>query len=73
MRYCSDECCRIATNKRIMEKYYERKAKMAQPRFCAASHCGTKLNKYNSNDYCSVCQSATNKRDKDILLGMIGN
>ena len=21
-KYCSDECCRIATNKRIMEKYY---------------------------------------------------
>ena len=24
-KYCSDECCRLATNKRIMEKYYERK------------------------------------------------
>jgi hypothetical protein len=23
-KYCSDECCRIATNKRIMEKYYEK-------------------------------------------------
>jgi len=25
-KYCSDECCRIATNRRIMEKYYEKKA-----------------------------------------------
>ena len=24
-KYCSEECCRIATNKRIMEKYYEKK------------------------------------------------
>jgi hypothetical protein len=24
-KYCSDECCRVATNKRIMEKYYEKK------------------------------------------------
>ena len=25
-KYCSDECCRVATNRRIMEKYYEKKA-----------------------------------------------
>jgi len=24
-KYCTDECCRIATNRRIMEKYYEKK------------------------------------------------
>ena len=25
-KYHSDECCRMATNKRIMEKYYEKKS-----------------------------------------------
>ena len=25
-KYCSDDCCRVATNKKIMEKYYEKKA-----------------------------------------------
>ena len=25
-KYCTDECCRVATNRRIMEKYYEKKA-----------------------------------------------
>ena len=23
-KYCTDECCRVATNRRIMEKYYEK-------------------------------------------------
>ena len=25
-KYHNDECCRIATNRRIMEKYYDKKA-----------------------------------------------
>ena len=34
-KYCSDECCRVSTNKRIMEKYYEKKAiKNGALRYC---------------------------------------
>ena len=30
-KYCSDECCRIATNKRIMDKYYKKKQLKREP------------------------------------------
>ena len=30
-KYCSDECCRIATNIKIKQKYYDKKARLAKP------------------------------------------
>jgi hypothetical protein len=54
-KYCSDECCRIATNRRIMEKYYEKKAiRNGASRIC--KKCKTKLSRYNQNDVCSTCE-----------------
>lgn len=54
-KYCSDECCRVATNKRIMEKYYEKKAiKNGSIRKC--KKCSSPLSRYNSTNICSVCE-----------------
>ncbi len=48
-KYCKDECCRIATNKRIMEKYYEKKAiKNGAERLC--KKCNIQLSRYNKNN-----------------------
>ena len=53
-KYCSDECCRVATNRRIMEKYYERKAiRNGALRICK---CGNKLSRYNAGNVCSICE-----------------
>ena len=69
-KYCSDECCRIATNKRIMEKYYEKKAiKNGAPRNC--KKCKAELSRYNSEDTCSSCQKNNYKKAKDLLLEII--
>jgi hypothetical protein len=52
--YCSDECCRIATNDKIMERYHERKRRRSgKPRKCA--ECSVKLSRYNLGDICSKC------------------
>lgn len=60
-KYCSNECCRIATNKRIMEKYYAKKARLnGEQRMCG---CGSPLSRYNAEDICSVCESK-NKKNK---------
>jgi hypothetical protein len=32
-KYCSDECCKIATNIKIKEKYYYKKARLAGEKF----------------------------------------
>jgi hypothetical protein len=69
-KYCSDECCRIATNKRIMEKYYEKKAiRNGAHRGC--KKCGGKLSRYNQADHCTVCEKKINVTNRDALLGMI--
>lgn len=61
-KYCSNQCCRIATNKRIMEKYYAKKDRMSGKlvRLCA---CGSALSMYNPEALCAKCQHKK-KRDK---------
>lgn len=57
-RYCSDECCRLATNKRIMERYYERKARRkGGRRICVSIGCQTVLNRYNDSETCALCDA----------------
>ena len=69
-KYCSDECCRIATNKRIMEKYYEKKA-IKNGAFRGCKKCKIKLSRYNQTEYCTVCEKKINVTNRDLLLGMI--
>lgn len=69
-KYCSDECCRIATNKRIMEKYYEKKAiKNGALRHC--KKCKSKLSRYNLNIYCAICEKNKLIKENSKLLGML--
>ena len=69
-KYCSDECCRVATNKRIMEKYYEKKAiKNGAHRTC--KKCSVKLSRYNQNNICAICEKNINVKNKNSILGML--
>lgn len=69
-KYCSDECCRIATNRRIMEKYYEKKAiRNGAPRNC--KKCNVKLSRYNQRDICSTCEKNLGSANKKALWEII--
>jgi acetyl-CoA carboxylase beta subunit len=69
-KYCSDECCRIATNRRIMEKYYEKKAiKNGAVRNC--KKCKAQLSRYNAVDICQQCEHSTKIKSKNKLDGLI--
>jgi len=69
-KYCTDECCRIATNRRIMEKYYEKKAiRNGAHRVC--KKCSTKLSRYNQGNVCSSCEKKVNIDNRGKLLEMI--
>jgi hypothetical protein len=69
-KYCSDECCRIATNKRIMEKYYEKKAiRNGASRGC--KKCGAQLSRYNDTTLCASCQKKIDITKKSKIKGMI--
>ena len=61
-KYCSPECCRIATNANIMKKYYENRDRLRGAiRECAS--CGSRLSRYNSTEYCSACSSQSSAAD----------
>ena len=69
-KYCSDECCRIATNRRIMEKYYEKKA-IRNGAFRACSKCKTRLSRYNQSNMCAACEKKIDVSNRNKLIGMI--
>jgi hypothetical protein len=72
-RYCSDECCRLATNKRIMEKYYQRKERRkGARRVCVSTGCSTALNRYNDSEICAVCLAKKDTRTKVFIQDMVG-
>jgi hypothetical protein len=62
-KYCTNECCRIETNRKIKEQYHERAAiKRGKKRACKS--CGTPLSRYNESPVCSACQTA--KRNENL-------
>jgi hypothetical protein len=70
--YCTDECCRIATNKRIMRRYYNRKDRLnGKVRICQT--CPTRLSRYNPTDECSACAATRIESINKDLLGMLEN
>ena len=71
-KYCCDDCCRVATNRKIMLKYYEKKAiKNGSKRNC--SKCDILLSRYNSLNICSKCEKNSSIKNKKKILGMIND
>lgn len=69
-KYCCDECCRIATNKKIMEKYYEKKAiRSGAKRECKS--CKSRLSRYNQSNICSKCEKNSAIKNRSTLLRML--
>lgn len=72
-RYCSDECCRKATNARLMEQYYEKKARrQGHIRVCKNADCNTRLSRYNDSNECQRCASAKETERRKQLLNLVG-
>ena len=69
-KYCTDECCRVATNRRIMEKYYEKKAiRNGAKRGC--KNCKSQLSRYNESDICAACSKKVDISKRSRIIGMI--
>jgi Cdc6-like AAA superfamily ATPase len=69
-KYCEENCCRVATNKRIMEKYYEKKAiKNGALRNC--KKCKAPLSRYNQNNICVLCEKNINVNSKKKVLSIL--
>lgn len=71
-RYHTSECCKLATNKRIMENYYARKARrQGHIRVCATEGCMTKLSRYNDSKICGKCEGERESNQRDELRRML--
>lgn len=71
-KYHEEECCRLATNARIMEKYYERKERRGgSKRICKGPGCQTQLSRYNPSKCCAKCESKADKKANSELLDML--
>ena len=69
-KYHNDECCRVATNRRIMEKYYEKKAiRQGAARGC--KKCGHQLSRYNDTSMCASCQKKIDITKRSSILGRL--
>jgi hypothetical protein len=67
--YHEPECTRLATNEKIMVKYYQRQSQ----RLGHARHCDTceaKLSKYNSDLICNSCKLSkeANRNSKAVSM-----
>ena len=69
-KYCCDECCRVATNKKIMDKYYEKKSiRSGAKRECRL--CKSRLSRYNQSNVCSKCEKNSAIKNKSTILRML--
>lgn len=55
--YCSSECRKIVTNKKLLENYHRKKENKNKKRECKTKDCKTVLSKYNQEDICEQCKS----------------
>lgn len=71
-KYCSDECCRIATNEKLKEKYYDKKARLAgKKRICKSKDCNIVLSRYQEQNICVRCQSKEKAKQKQEIIEMV--
>lgn len=71
-KYHDNECCKLATSKKAMDKYYERKERRGgAKRVCATPSCSTLLSRYNESKICSKCIEKSERETNKKLLDMI--
>lgn len=73
MKYCTDECCRLATNSRIMVDYYKnRDRKQGVVRWCSVCET-TKLSRYNRSEICNGCKAKRVTEANSAVANMLKN
>lgn len=67
-KFCSPECLRESTNRRVREKYRDDKDRLkGKERLC--SRCSTKLSRYNTDSTCNLCKSSRQAQLKREIIG----
>lgn len=70
-KYCSSECCKESTNKRIRKKYQDAKDRLGgKHRICSNSGCSTVLSRYTEGTICGKCLSEQSVAEREFLRRM---
>ena len=71
-KYCSKECCKVVTNAKIMQQYYEKKdRKSGKKRICDSCNV-TELSRYNESTTCQSCVLQQRAAGRFELLQLMG-
>jgi hypothetical protein len=71
-KYCSDECCKIATNIKIKEKYYYKKARASGVEFeCSTPGCKQILSRFTTDEVCESCKYKKISNERKEILRML--
>ncbi len=71
-KYCGKECCKVVTNSKIMEQYYEEKdRKSGKPRTCKSCKV-SQLSRYNQTNTCAPCVAKAEAANRINLLRALG-
>lgn len=70
-KYHSAQCTKLATNMRLMEKYYNKRAqRLGKTRIC--SNCRVeKLSRYNDTVICGGCALRNKENAKSEVMNML--
>lgn len=70
-KYHSQECTKLATNARIMGKYWSRKDQLSgKVRYCVVCKT-TRLSRYNDTQVCRGCEAKEENRSNEDVAAMI--
>jgi hypothetical protein len=73
MKYHDDECCRLATNARLMVNYYDGQArKLGKVRYCENCQVA-RLSRYNETLICAACKTRKRVDTNQSVLSMFEN
>jgi len=73
-KYCCDECCRTATNQKLKDAYYEKKARLqGKPRTCKTKDCSVILSRYNEGKICDRCVGVKREAERKELIDLVRN
>ena len=71
-KYHTIDCQKTATNRRLMEKYYENKERRSGKfRICVTPGCGTILSRYNDTEVCEKCRAEEVASKRNDLLNIL--
>lgn len=71
-KYCSDLCCKIATNERVMQRYYNKRDRKLGTKF-HCTQCNAVLSRYNEDEVCASCSTKSKPDSRALVVNLFAD